>query len=91
MKNNQYLKDGGRYRKGEFIRIDVMESKLGWGNEIPTSLSNDNFNYARFKNEKGNVQMKIDQGQCISCHLSKLDSNYLFSLKELREFAKSKY
>ena len=88
-KNNQYVMDGEHYKKGTFIRTDVMESKTSWGELMPNEASTGNFNYARFKNETGSVQIKIDQGQCISCHLSKVDENYLFSIKELEEYVNS--
>jgi hypothetical protein len=90
VEHGKFIMDGDEYKKGKFVRIDVMESRIGWGNSNPKGARNDDFHYARFKNEVGNSQIKIDQGQCISCHLSKPNENYIFSLKELTKYAKKR-
>jgi len=85
-KYGEYVMKGGKYVKGGFIRKDVMEKQSKWGDAVSPDFRTGNWNYASFKSNVGNEQIKVQQEQCISCHLSRKEEDYLFSKKELTEY-----
>ena len=51
---------------------------------IPNTLRNANWNYRLFTADKS-PRGELDQAQCLACHEPAVASNYVFTLKRLRE------
>ena len=67
----------------------VMESRAGWGKDIPELLRNDNWAYGVFTADKA-PRTEVNQAMCLACHKDKSAESYMFSLKELQAKALGK-
>jgi cytochrome c553 len=69
-----------------------MESRAGWGQDIPELLRNGNWNYAVFS-PKGDLLPSPpvpSQAACLGCHKPQAETGFLFSSKELQAKAQAK-
>jgi hypothetical protein len=64
-----------------------MESREGWGKDIPALLRNENWDYALFTAE-GQRRDQLNQAQCLACHKPIAGESYVFTLKQLQTAAK---
>jgi cytochrome c553 len=67
---------------GQATGYAAMESRQGWGANIPEILRNGDWNYALF-DAKRNLRADINYARCLVCHKPKADSSYVFGLKEI--------
>ena len=77
----------GIYIPNQLVFYSVMQRGAGWGREIPEILRNQDWNYAAFT-PQGQLRPRINHAECLACHKSQDDFNYLFTMKELAAFAK---
>jgi len=64
-----------------------MESRAGWGKDIPALLRNEDWDYAVFTPDKVRRDT-LNQAQCLACHKPAQADSYVFTMKDLREKAK---
>jgi cytochrome c553 len=73
--------------KGSAIQsYSAMESRVGWGNEIPMLLRNGDWDYALFSAE-GTRRDQLNQAPCLACHKPQEANSYVFTLDALRKAA----
>jgi cytochrome c553 len=65
-----------------------MESRAGWGKDIPELLRNTNWNYGVFGPDKA-PRTEINQAVCLACHKPKAATSFVFGLKEIETAAKA--
>jgi len=65
-----------------------MESRAGWGKDIPELLRNTNWNYGVFGPDKA-PRTEINQAVCLACHKPKAATSFVFGLKEIEAAAKA--
>jgi len=61
----------------------VMESRAGWGRDIPDLLRNDDWSYGLFTPEK-KLRTEVNQAQCLACHKPQAAVGFVFTFKELQ-------
>jgi cytochrome c553 len=66
----------------------VMETRTGWGKDIPDLLRNEDWNYALFTPEKKLQQ--VNQAVCLACHKPQAAVGFVFTFKELQLKAHAK-
>jgi cytochrome c553 len=71
-KDGIWLVEGIKHYEG-------MESRSGWGKDIPELLRNVNWNYALFNADK-TPRTEVNQAICLSCHVPAAKTSYVFSL-----------
>jgi cytochrome c553 len=64
----------------------AMETRTGWGKDIPELLRNEDWNYALFNPDK-TAHNEVNQAACLACHKPQAAVSYVFSFKELRDKA----
>ncbi len=72
----------GFYDPDQLLRYTAMEREVGWGDDIPELLRNENWNYAIFTTAK-QYQQGVNQAECLACHKPLSDASYTFTLKQL--------
>ena len=77
----------GREVAGAAQAYTAMESRDGWGKDIPALLRNENWDYALFTAE-GQRRDQLNQAQCLACHKPLAADSYVFTLKQLQTAAK---
>lgn len=65
-----------------------METRAGWGNDIPALLRNANWNYSVFTADK--ARGESNQAACLACHKPQAVVSYLFTFNELQDKAIAK-
>lgn len=65
-----------------------MESRAGWGKDVPKLLRNEDWDYAVFTANKARRDT-LNQAQCLACHKPAEANSYVFTMKDLRETAKA--
>ena len=66
-----------------------MESRAGWGKDIPDLLRNGNWHYNLFTADKA-PRAELNQAACLACHKPTPDTSYVFGLKDIEAKAKAK-
>jgi cytochrome c553 len=77
------------YQGGKLQSYAGMESRAGWGDNIPALLKNGNWDYATFK-ASGERNDGLNQALCMACHKPAAADSYVFSIKELKAAASAK-
>jgi cytochrome c553 len=77
------------YQGGKLQSYAGMESRAGWGDDIPALLKNGNWDYATFK-ASGERNDGLNQALCMACHKPAAADSYVFSIKELKAAASGK-
>jgi hypothetical protein len=72
----------GTYTPDKVVAYAGMEARTGWGNAVPELLRNANWNYGVFNPDK-TPKAEINQAVCLACHKPKVDTSYLFLLKDI--------
>ena len=67
------------YADGAVGSYVAMESRAGWGNDIPELLRNGDWSYALFDGQKIRRD-NFNYARCLACHKPKADSSYVFTL-----------
>jgi cytochrome c553 len=62
-----------------------METRAGWGNDIPALVRNASWNYSLFTADKR--RNETSQAACLACHKPQAAVSYLFSFNELQDRA----
>lgn len=84
--NGEPLKQGnGVYQPGQLAAVAVME-KRDWGVEYPAEDRAGDWGFAFYD---GNGQPKANKLDCASCHKPKADQDFLFTLPQLSEYART--
>lgn len=65
-----------------------MESRAGWGKDIPELLRNANWSYGVFGPDQA-PRTEINQAVCLTCHKPKAATSFVFGLKEIETAAKT--
>jgi cytochrome c553 len=73
----------GEYLVGEIVNYSGMESREGWGRDIPTVLRNANWNYGVFNADKS-PRAEINQAVCLACHKPAADRDFMYTLEKLQ-------
>ena len=82
---NPVKQDNGVYQPGQLAAIAVME-KRDWGVEYPAEERAGEWGFA-FYDASG--QPKANELDCASCHEPKANQDYLFTLPQLSEYART--
>jgi plastocyanin len=78
------IKDAkGRFVKGEWIGVNVMEKRAGWGTEYPADLRNGEWEYSAF-NTEGVFNDKANYKACFQCHKPHEAQDYVISLASVK-------
>jgi plastocyanin len=78
------LKDAnGRFLKGNLAAVNVQQKKKGFGDEIPASIRNGDWQYQSFTPD-GKVNDKANLTACYQCHLPFAKDEYLTNLAKLK-------
>lgn len=78
--------DDGFFEEDSLVGYGVMEKAAGWGDDIPDSLRNSDWNYAFFTTEQKHKD-GINQASCLACHRPLADGDFMFSADALRTAA----
>jgi cytochrome c553 len=70
------------YNAGVVSSYAAMESREGWGSEIPEILRNGDWNYALF-DAKRELRADVNYARCLACHKPEVASSYVFGIKEI--------
>ena len=73
----------------KLVAYTAMEMRAGWGQNIPAILRNGDWNYAVFTAGK-NRRPGVNHATCFACHKPLANDSYVFSLKALRDKARTK-
>jgi cytochrome c553 len=65
-----------------------MESRAGWGKDIPELLRNTNWNYGVFGPDRA-PRAEINQAVCMACHKPKVSTSFVFGIKEIEAAARA--
>jgi cytochrome c553 len=79
----------GKLVQGTLQSYTGMESRAGWGDNVPALLKNGNWDYATFK-ANGERNDRLNQALCLACHKPAATDSYVFSIKELKAAAGAK-
>lgn len=82
--------DGGNPVKGDdghlvadkLVAYTAMETRAGWGADIPDILRNGDWNYAVFAADRS-LRTGTNQAKCLACHKPLDGDSYVFTLKAL--------
>ena len=61
-----------------------MESRAGWGADVPILLRNETWDYAVFGPDRVRRD-SLNEGPCLACHKPAAADSYVFSMQHLRE------
>ncbi|MDZ7736699.1 MAG: cytochrome P460 family protein [Gammaproteobacteria bacterium] len=75
----------GVYKPGKLAAVAVMEKRY-WGVEYPAEKRAGDWGFAFYD---ANGQPKANDLQCASCHKPKADQDFLFTLPQLSEYART--
>ncbi|MBC7974641.1 MAG: cytochrome P460 family protein [Myxococcales bacterium] len=78
----------GSWEVDKVMSYAGMESRAGWGKDIPELLRNNNWNYGVFGPDKA-TRGEINQAVCLACHKPKSASSFVFGIKEIDAAAKA--
>ena len=82
--NYQAQKDAaGKDIAGPVQSYAGMESRGGWGKDIPLLLRNGDWDYALFAAD-GKRHDELNEAQCLACHKPKESDSYVFTMTLLR-------
>jgi cytochrome c553 len=76
----------GKEVAGAVQSYNGMESRPGWGKDIPTLLRNENWDYALFTADR-QPRGELNQAQCLACHKPAAADSYVFTMTQLRTAA----
>lgn len=78
------LKDAnGRFVKGNLAAVNVQQKKKGFGDDIPASIRNGDWQYQSFTPD-GKVNEKANLAACYQCHLPFAKDEFLTNLAKLK-------
>jgi cytochrome c553 len=77
------LDANGRMKLGKLLSFSGMESRSGWGRDIPALLRNGNWLHGLWTGE-GASRLADAQPTCLACHKPKAADSYVFTLGELQ-------
>ena len=72
----------GFFETDKLVAYTAMQREADWGNDIPDTLRNENWNYAVFTADK-KARAGVNQAECLGCHKPLDKVSYTFTLKEL--------
>jgi len=81
------LEKDGSWAVDKVMSYAGMESRAGWGKDIPELLRNTNWNYGVFGPDKA-PRTEINQAVCLACHKPTAATSFVFGLKEIQQKAK---
>lgn len=77
----------GIFVPNQLVYYSTMERGEGWGRELPVMLRNEDWNYAAFLPSR-QPRPGINHAECLACHKSQDEVNFLFTMKELTDVAR---
>lgn len=78
------LKDAnGRFIKGKLAAVNVQQKKRGFGDDIPASIRNGDWQYQSFAPD-GKVNEKANLTACYQCHLPFAKDEFLTNMAKLK-------
>jgi cytochrome c553 len=78
------LDSHGAWVPDRVISYTGMESRAGWGRELPDWLRNANWNYGSFTADKA-PNAAANQAVCLACHKRQALVSHIFTFNELRD------
>jgi cytochrome c553 len=82
------LEKDGSWALDKVMSYAGMESRAGWGKDIPELLRNTNWNYGVFGPDKA-PRGEINQAVCLACHKPTAATSFVFGFKEIQAAAKT--
>lgn len=79
----------GIWATDKLAGYEGMETRAGWGNDIPELVRNQNWNYALFGPDKA-PKADLNQMICVTCHVPAAQKGFVFSLEKIQAKAKAK-
>lgn len=77
------LDAAARHLPGALLSYAVMESRTGWGAQVPELLRNGDWAYALF-DSAGQRRDATNEALCLACHKPRAADSYVFTLQALR-------
>jgi hypothetical protein len=85
--DRQPVLDGqGGWTVDQIASYTAMESRAGWGKDLPAWLRNANWNYGSFTADKA-PRPDANQAICLACHKRQALVSYVYTFSELRDAA----
>lgn len=75
----------GRPKSGTLRSIAGMESRQGWGEQVPALLRNGDWHYGLWGPD-GQSRLKDMHARCLACHKPQAAQNFVFTWAALRSF-----
>jgi cytochrome c553 len=69
---------------GEVASYAAMETRAGWGGEVPEILRNGDWSYALFDGKR-TLNTSFNYARCLACHKPIAASSYVFGLEALKK------
>jgi cytochrome c553 len=77
---------GGAWIVDKIFSYTAMETRAGWGKDIPALLRNADWSYGTFTPDRA-PSRDANQAVCLACHKAQAAVGYLFTFNELRDRA----
>lgn len=78
------IEKDGAWAVDKLTSYNGMESRAGWGTDIPAWLRNASWNYAAFTADKA-PRSDTNQVPCLLCHRAQAPVSYMFTFNELSD------
>jgi cytochrome c553 len=82
-------KDGSSWVTDKLQGYEGMETRAGWGKDIPDLLRNLDWNYALFTDAKA-PRNEVNQAICLACHVPAASTGFVFGVKKMQVAASAK-
>jgi cytochrome c553 len=79
----------GSWMTDKLMGYEGMETRPGWGKDIPELLRNLDWNYALFTDAKA-PRNEVNQAVCLACHVPAASTGYVFGIKKMQTAANAK-
>jgi cytochrome c553 len=79
----------GSWAVDKVMAYEGMETRPGWGKDIPELLRNANWNYGIFAADK-TLRAEVNQAICLACHKPKAETSFVFGLPKIQAKAGAK-
>jgi cytochrome c553 len=79
----------GSWMTDKLLGYEGMETRAGWGKDIPELLRNLDWNYALFTDAKA-PKPEVSQAICLACHVPAASTAYVFGVKKIEAAAHAK-
>lgn len=82
------LEKDGSWATGKILSYSAMESRAGWGKDIPALFRNGNWAYNLFTADK--APREFNHVKCLACHIPAASKSYVFGYDHIKDKASGK-